>query len=122
DYTFTPSDRGIHSFSTSLFTAGIQTVLARDALNESMGGTATITIVAGSADHFVVTAPPTATPGVSFNVIVTALDPYGNTATSYQGALMFSTSDLDPGVALPATYTFTIGNGGDNGFHDFLGG
>jgi hypothetical protein len=34
----------------------------------------------------------------------------------------FSTTDLDSGVVLPADYTLTTGDGGDNGVHTFPGG
>src|SRR5207245_6474110 len=77
---------------------------------------------AAAADHFLITAPSTAVPGSPFDVIVTALDPYGNTDTSYQGTVTFMTSDSDPGVGLPLPYTFTTDNSGDNGVHVFLAG
>jgi hypothetical protein len=53
---------------------------------------------------------------------ITALDPNGNLDTNYQGTVTFSTSDADPGVLLPAAYTFTMGVGGDNGVNTFSGG
>jgi hypothetical protein len=55
-------------------------------------------------------------------VTVTALDPSGNIDTSYQGTVTFSTTDADSGVVLPADYTFTTGDGGDNGVQSFPGG
>src|SRR5262249_33982806 len=48
-----------------------------------------------------------------------AVDPFGNTDTNYQGTITFTTSDTDPGVVLPAVYTFTVGDGRDNGVHTF---
>ncbi len=39
--------------------------------------------------------------------------------TNYQGTLTFSTTDPDPGVVLPANYTFTAA---DAGIHTFVGG
>jgi hypothetical protein len=53
---------------------------------------------------------------------ITALDSYGNIDTAYQGTVTFSTTDPDSGVVLPADYTFTTGDGGDNGRHTFSGG
>jgi hypothetical protein len=87
--------------------------------NRLLVGTATVTVQAASASQLLLTAPATVSVGMPFDVIVTALDPYGNTATNYQGTLAFSTSDTNPGVVLPAPYTFTAGNAADNGLHDF---
>jgi hypothetical protein len=119
DHTFTASDNGSYVFSTTLFSAGVQTVEARDAANDALVGTATVTVQAAPASQLLLTAPATVSAGMPFDVILTALDPYGNTDTNYQGTLAFSTSDAGPGVMVPAPYTFTIGNGGDNGLHDF---
>jgi streptogramin lyase len=82
----------------------------------------TLAYVPPPHSRFQFTAPPTAVSGTPFDVTVTALDPSGNIDTNYQGTVIFSTSDLDPGVALPADYTFTTGDGGDNGVHTFSGG
>jgi photosystem II stability/assembly factor-like uncharacterized protein len=122
DYTFTRGDNGQHVFNVSLFTAGVQTLLARDAAKGSISGSATVTVYAATADHFLITASSTAVPGIPFDVIVTALDPYGNTDTTYQGAVTFTTSDSGPGVVLPPPYTFATGHTGDNGVHVFLAG
>ncbi len=43
---------------------------------------------------------------------VTAVDPYGNTDTNYQGTITFSTTDPDPGVVLPPDYTFQPSDAG----------
>jgi streptogramin lyase len=72
--------------------------------------------------RLLITAASTAVSGTPFDVTVTALDPSGNTDTNYQGTVSFSTTDPDPGVVLPADYTFTTGDGGDNGVHTFPGG
>jgi sugar lactone lactonase YvrE len=69
-----------------------------------------------------ITAASTAVAGTAFDVTITALDPNGNIDTNYQGIVTFSTSDADPGVVLPAAYTFIMGVGGDNGVHTFSGG
>jgi hypothetical protein len=121
-YTFTQSDNGSHTFAVTLSTAGVQTLLVRDAANGAIMNTATVTVQAGSATQFQVIAPPTASSGIPFDLILVALDPYGNIATSYQGTVTFNCTDTDPGVMLPGTYTFTTGSGGDNGVHDFVAG
>jgi hypothetical protein len=76
----------------------------------------------GSASHFLITASRTAVAAAPFDVTVLALDLYGNVDTTYQGTVTFSTTDSDPGVVLPADYTFTTGDGGDNGVHAFSSG
>jgi hypothetical protein len=122
DYTFTATDHGTHTFSgVTLFTAGTQTLSAQDKANASLTGSATLTVVAAPANHFLITAPPTAISGMPFDVMLMALDPYGNVDTNYQGTVTFSTNDTEAGVMLPADYTFTVGDGGDSGVHTFAG-
>src|SRR5207245_413267 len=74
------------------------------------------------ANHLLITAAATAVSGTPFDVTVTALDPYGKIDANYQGTVTFSTTDPDPSVVLPADYTFTAGDSGDNGVHTFSGG
>ncbi len=63
-------------------------------------------------------APPSVTAGSPFDVTVTALDNYGHVAAGYTGTVTFSASDPDPGVVLPADYTFTADEGGVHTFTD----
>jgi hypothetical protein len=72
-----------------------------------------------SASAFVLTAPATVTAGTPFDVTVTAVDIFGQTAAGYTGTLTFTTTDPDPGVILPPDYTFTLA---DQGTHTFSGG
>jgi sugar lactone lactonase YvrE len=71
---------------------------------------------------FAVAAPTSVSSATPFDLTITALDPYGNLDTNYQGTVTFSTTDSDTGVVVPADYTFTTGVGGDNGVHTFSGG
>jgi hypothetical protein len=80
----------------------------------------TLAYVAKSRLH--ITAASTAVSGTAFEVTITALDPNGNIDTGYQGTVNFSTTDPDGGAVLPAEYTFTTGDGGDNGVHTFSSG
>ena len=73
----------------------------------------------GTAVFFALATPASVQSGTSFDITVSALDPYGNTAINYQGSVTFSTSDTDPGIILPADYTFTPD---DAGVHTFSGG
>jgi hypothetical protein len=82
----------------------------------------TLAYVPPPSYHFLITAALTAVSGTSFDITVTALDPSGNINTTYQGTVTFSTTDSDSGVVQPADYTFTTGDGGDNGVHTFASG
>src|SRR5262249_53989690 len=84
----------------------------------SLSASAVVTVSAAAADHFTITVPLTVVSGVPFDVVVTATDPYGNTDTNYAGTVTLSSSDTDPGVALPADYTFTPADGGVHMFPD----
>ena len=64
------------------------------------------------AAFFAIAAPASVPPGTPFDVTVTASDPYGTIDVNYQGTVTFSTSDTDPGILLPADYTFTTDDAG----------
>jgi autotransporter-associated beta strand protein len=112
-YTFPAADNGVHTFAAgaALITAGSQTILTSDAAS-GFNGSAAVVVTPAPADHFVLSAPAQVSAGVPFDLTITALDPYGNTDTNYQGTVHFNTSDSDPGVVLPAGYTFQPGDGG----------
>jgi hypothetical protein len=71
-----------------------------------------LTNIPAAASQFVLSAPPTAASGSTFDVTVTAADSYGNIDASYAGTIHFTSSDTDPGVQLPADYTFQPGDAG----------
>ncbi len=64
-------------------------------------------------------APASVGSGTAFDVTVFAVDPYGNTDTNYGGTIHFTSTDGDPGVVLPADYTF---QSSDQGVVTFSGG
>jgi hypothetical protein len=76
-------------------------------------------VTPGPVTQFQISAPAQVTSGTPFDVTITALDANGLTAVGYQGTVTFSTTDIDPGVVLPADYTFTAA---DQGLHTFAGG
>jgi hypothetical protein len=118
DYTFVAADAGAHMFAAAtLKTAGSQTITVTDTANSSLTTTITSTVVAAAATHLNVSSPTSVSANVPFNVVVTALDAFGNVATSYTGIVHFTSSD--PQAVLPANYTFTSGSGRDNGTHTF---
>jgi hypothetical protein len=116
DYTFTAADQGVHTLTLTLATAGDQSLTVTDTATPAVSGMAIATVTAAAANHFQVDAPAHVRSRSPFAVTVTALDPYGNTDSNYQGMVTFSTTDPDPGVVLPADYTFTAD---DAGVHTF---
>jgi hypothetical protein len=82
------------------------------------GGGVNIGAYQATAASFRLDAPAAITAGMPFDVTVTALDPFGQVALGYTGTVTFATTDPDPGVVLPADYTFTPGDGGAHTFTD----
>jgi hypothetical protein len=78
---------------------------------------------AGDATQFLLAAPATASPGEPITVTLTALDPWGNRASTYTGTVHFSSTDLnailpdDTGLtaedAGSATFTVVLNTPGD---------
>jgi hypothetical protein len=71
----------------------------------------------GPATHFQVSTPAEIISGTPFDITVIALDAFGHIAVGYVGTVTVNSSDTDPGVTLPADYTFTAG---DEGVHTFV--
>jgi hypothetical protein len=116
-YTFTSGDQGVHTFSgIVLRSAGSRTVSVTDQTDASISGSASINVKAGSATHLGITAPVNTTAGAVFAITVTALDAFGNKATTYLGMIHFGSNDSS--ATLPADYTFV---NGDQGAHAFGG-
>jgi N-acetylneuraminic acid mutarotase len=116
DYTFTSGpglDNGVHTFSATLKTAGLKSLMVTDSAN-SLSGQASIYVNAAAATNFVLSGPISVATNRAFSVTVTAYDAYGNVATGYRGTVHFS--DSATGATLPANYTFTAS---DNGVHTF---
>ena len=66
-------------------------------------------------DHFVVSAPASATAGSAFDVTVTAVDSAGNTVASYVGTVTFSSTDTYASFS-PSSYTFQASDHGTRTF------
>src|SRR5207248_2500995 len=111
DYTFGAGDNGAHTFTNGVkfVTAGNQTVTVTDTSNSNLTASATVAVSPAAAKHFAVSAPAGATAGIAFNFSVTALDDFGNTATSYSGTVRFSSSDAQASV--PVNSPLTGGTG-----------
>jgi len=110
NYTFTAANAGVATFTATLKTAGRQSVSANDTADIFVAGSAITTVTPAAASSLVISGfPSPTTAGSARNVTVTALDVYGNIATSYTGTVHFTSSDAK--AALPANFTFTAGAG-----------
>ncbi len=116
NYTFSAGDAGTHVFSVTLKTAGTQSITATDTVTGSITGTqSAITVNPATTSTLSVSGYPSPTAaGVAHTVTVSALDAFGNVATSYRGTVHLTSSDAQ--ATLPANYTFSAG---DNGTHTF---
>ncbi len=114
-YTFIAADAGVHTFTATLKTAGMQSISVKDSvILTAVGSQVGITVNAGTAASIGVSGFPATTAGVARNMVVTVKDAYGNFSPNYRGTVAFSSSDVKAG--LPASYTFTSS---DAGIHTF---
>ncbi len=115
-YQFTLGDQGSHTFTATLYTAGMQSLGAIDINNASVVGEQDgIEVDPAAAVTFVVSGFPSPTQaGMPGQFSVTAVDPYGNVDTNYAGTISFYSSD--PDAQLPADYTFTPDDAGTHVF------
>jgi hypothetical protein len=116
NFTFAAANAGVHAFSATLSTVGSRSITATDTVTATITGTqSSITVNPAAASHLLVSGfPSPTTAGVAHNVTITALDPFGNTATNYTGTVTFTSSDGQ--ATLPTTYAFV---GSDAGVHAF---
>ena len=94
----------------ALFPLGSTTVTWAVTDPSGLYATATqvVTVNAGVATHFVVSAPSSATAGTAFSVTVKAYDAAGNLATGYSGTVYFASTSAG---TLPADPTLSGGVG-----------
>jgi hypothetical protein len=115
DYTFVPSDDGVHTFSVTLKTAGARSLGVVDTVVGSLRSALTgIQVTPAALDHFAVLAfPSPEQAGLTTPFRVIAQDAYNNKVTSYGGTMHFSSSAPANGIRLPPDYTFVPGDHGD---------
>jgi hypothetical protein len=113
DYPFQPTDAGVHTFNVILTKAGPETIFVMDSADNSVMGTASVSVSAGPADHIRVADFTPATAGLSTNFLVEADDVFGNIAMNYAGTVHFSSSDST--FSLP-DYTFQASDFGARPF------
>ncbi len=102
---------GVGVFSTTLETAGNQTLTATDTLSSSLKTPFyLIFVVAAAPTHFGFLGTPSAiAAGTVFRFTVAALDSFGNIANAYLGTVHFSSNDTK--AVLPQDATLTTGVG-----------
>src|SRR5262249_48257720 len=81
-------------------------------------GSVNIGAYQASASAFVVTLSGALARGTPLDVLVKAVDVFGQVAFGYRGTVTFSVTDPDPAVVLPADHTFSAD---DQGTHTFTG-
>ncbi len=115
DYTFTPADKGQHTFSVTLLTAGSRSIRFTDTLRKAVTGMLAVPVSPAVAASFQLAGYPSLTvPGAVHTFSVTALDVFGNRASGYRGTIQLTSSDLQ--AVLPGTYTFTASDLGKHSF------
>lgn len=115
-YTFTATDAGSHTFTSTLYTAGSQSIAATDADTSSITGKhSSIQVNPLAATSLVVSGYPSPTvTALPQKFVVEARDPYGNLDKSYDGTVHFTSTD--PLASMPDDFTFTAADGGDKIF------
>ncbi len=105
NYTFTAADQGMHTFTVTLKTAGVQALFVADTAAPTMNGREVgIQVNPGQVAQLIfVDSPVSVKRGSSFSLYVEALDAYGN-PTTFSDTMHFSSSD--PRAVLPSDETF----------------
>ena len=122
NYTFTPTDAGIHNFSgLTLKTVGYQDIRVTDVNKAAITGAQTkIKVNPAVADHLIMSkiVPNPVQAGTAATFTVTAEDKYNNIATGYLGTLTFASDDkqIAPGSGLPLDYTYVPADAGVHAF------
>ena len=114
-FSFVAGDAGVHQVLSglSLYTAGTQT-LSVAGPGGLTGGPVSVSVAAGVATRFGVSAPSNAVAGIATSFTVNATDNYGNADPTYVGTVHFTSSDAQ--ASLPADYTFTADDAGTHTF------
>ncbi len=121
-YTFQASDSGVHTFSATLRTAGLQSIRVRDLSGSLTGVQDGIEVTAAAFSMFSLSVPNGAdskghilvAAGDVISLKVRAVDPFGNLISDYAGTIAFSSTDSQAG--LPGNYTFVASDAGSHVF------
>ncbi len=94
NFTFTTADAGVHTFTATLKTAGVQTITAADTVTGSVAGTsAAIAVTPATIVSSFRVVGGGGYVGSAQSVTISARDPFGNVATSYNGTVHLASSD-----------------------------
>ena len=104
---FGAGDVGNKVVSVTLATAGMQSVIATDAAL-GLSRNLILTVAAAPAQHLALTVASSLSAGNAADVQLSALDAYGNIASSYMGTVHFSASDNQ--AQLPPALRLTGGS------------
>jgi hypothetical protein len=116
DFAFTAGDAGAHTFSTTLKTAGTQTLALSDTVAAGVTGANAWTVGAAAAASCAANqAPVSAVAGSVFGVAIVVHDAFGNLATGYAGTVSLTATDAR--AILPSNVTFVPA--ADAGSHAF---
>jgi hypothetical protein len=108
DYTFVAADNGQHQFAAVLFNVGPEAITVTE-VNSVSPLTDERDITVTPAKFTVSGFPSEVTAGDPHNVNVTAVDYFGNVATTYTGTIHFSSTDAK--AVLPPNTTLSGGSG-----------
>lgn len=121
----TTAGTGLATFTTANYNKAQTIYLKATTAGLHTCSTGTVTVTAGSLDHFSVSGYPASSQcNATSSVVVTAQDVSNNTLSSYSGTIAFSAwtnagmTVPDAGATLPSNYTFVAG---DHGVHTFSG-
>lgn len=105
DYTFTAADAGTHTFATILKTAGTQTIRASDTVTTALTGvTSAVSVTPGEAAALKLSGGGGYI-GSANTVTITAIDSFGNTATTFNGTVRLTASDPSTTISGDAVLT-----------------
>jgi hypothetical protein len=105
DYTFTPADAGVHTFTVTLKSAGSKFLSATEVGGTVTGG-AFVNVTPAAVSGFTLAGSGGAI-GVARPITIVAQDAFGNFTTGYSGTVHFTSSD--PSAVLPADTTLVNG-------------
>ena len=109
--TYIAADNGVRTFSVTLISAPSVTLGTNHATLAD--DTTLVTVNAAAAAKVFYTDPPTAfTAGIAGNVTLTVTDTYGNTATTFTGAVPITENDPNAAAVVPASITYVAGDKG----------
>lgn len=106
DYQFTAADRGVHTFTVTLKTAGWQSITATDTAVPNLSSSQGSSVTPATLSTLLIGGFPSSLTSEDYGYFsVSAADAYGNAVTSYTGTVRFTSSDGQ--ALLPDDYTFT---------------